>query len=107
MILITREPTGDIRPVEEKLESIKVYKKVTGGGIGEKLCQIALGVSDANINTNFRVSKWDTAAVQVILEEAGGIILTTMEILLITNMLNHDYQGVSLLQQTKNSIQKL
>lgn len=72
--LIVREPSGDIRPVEEKLDTLQFSERTTGGGIGEKLCQIATGVADANINTNYRVSKWDTAAAQVILEEAGGVV---------------------------------
>jgi 3'(2'), 5'-bisphosphate nucleotidase len=72
--LIVRELSGDIRPVEEKLDTLKFLQRITGGGIGEKLCQIATGLAEVNINTNHRVSKWDTAAAQVILEESGGVI---------------------------------
>ncbi len=71
--LITREGNKDVRPIEEKLNTIPFRERITGGGIGEKLCKIAEGVAEAQINTN-RACKWDTAGVQVILEEAGGII---------------------------------
>lgn len=72
--LITRVPSQDIRPVEEKLNTLPFASRKSGGGIGEKLCQIAAGLAEANINTNKRVSKWDTAGAQIILEEAGGVV---------------------------------
>lgn len=71
--LITREPSGDIRPIEEKLNQIPFAKKIEEGS-GAKLCSIASGEAEAHINTNFRAGKWDVLAQQVILEEAGGVV---------------------------------
>ncbi len=71
--LITREPSGDIRPIEEKLDKILFAKRIPEGS-GAKLCAIAAGDAEAHINTNFRAGKWDVAAPQIILEEAGGIV---------------------------------
>lgn len=71
--LITREPGGDIRPVEEKLNQILFIQRIEEGS-GAKLCTIAKGDAEAHINTNFRAGKWDIAAQQIILEEAGGVV---------------------------------
>lgn len=71
--LITREPSGDIRPVEEKLNQISFLQRIEEGS-GAKLCMIAKGDAEAHINTNSRAGKWDVAAAQLILEEAGGIV---------------------------------
>ncbi|MFA5987654.1 MAG: 3'(2'),5'-bisphosphate nucleotidase CysQ [Candidatus Paceibacterota bacterium] len=71
--LITREPSGDIRPVEESLDKLPFMERIAGGS-GAKLCVVAAGDAEAHINTNMRASKWDIAAPQVILEEAGGIV---------------------------------
>lgn len=71
--LITREPSGDIRPIEEKLDQIPFLERIEEGS-GAKLCTIAQGDAEAHINTNFRAGKWDVAAGQLILEEAGGIV---------------------------------
>lgn len=71
--LITREPSGDIRPIEEKLNQISFLQRIEEGS-GAKLCVIAKGDAEAHINTNFRAGKWDIAAPQIILEEAGGIV---------------------------------
>jgi len=35
---------------------------------------IAKGDAEAHINSGFRAGKWDIAASQIILEEAGGIV---------------------------------
>lgn len=70
---ITRESSGDIRPIEEKLNLIS-FAKIIGEGSGAKLCMIAKGDADVHVNTNFRAGKWDIAAPQVILEEAGGVV---------------------------------
>ena len=71
--LITREPSGDIRPIEEKLNQLPFIQRIEEGS-GAKLCVIASGEAEAHINTNFRAGKWDIAASQLILEEAGGIV---------------------------------
>lgn len=64
---ITREPSGDIRPIEEKLNQIQ-FAQIIEEGSGAKLCTIAVGDADVHINTNFRAGKWDIAAPQIILE---------------------------------------
>jgi 3'(2'), 5'-bisphosphate nucleotidase len=71
--LITREPSGDIRPIEEKLDRLHFMERIAEGS-GAKLCVIAEGDAEAHINTNMRASKWDISAPQIILEEAGGVV---------------------------------
>lgn len=71
--LITREPSGDIRPIEAVLNQIPFMERIEEGS-GAKLCMIATGSAEAHINTNIRAGKWDIAAPQLILEEAGGIV---------------------------------
>jgi 3'(2'), 5'-bisphosphate nucleotidase len=72
--LIKRETRGDIRLIEEKISILQFFKKITGGSVGDKLLKIASGIADTHINTNNRICKWDTAAGQIILEKAGGVI---------------------------------
>ena len=71
---ITRETRGDTRLIEEKISVLQFSEKITGGSVGDKLFKIASGVADTQINTNNGICKWDTAAGQIILEEAGGVI---------------------------------
>lgn len=71
--LITREPSGDVRPIEEKLNTLPFRERIAEGS-GAKLCEIAAGEADAHINTNMRAGKWDILAQQIILEEAGGVV---------------------------------
>lgn len=71
--LITRESSSEVRPIEEKLNKIPFKNRIEGIA-GAKVCQIARGDAEAHVNTNFRASKWDVAAPQVILEEAGGVL---------------------------------
>lgn len=71
--LITRESSGEIRPIEEKLDQIPFAERIAEGS-GAKLCVIARGDAEAHINTNFRAGIWDIAAPQLILEEAGGVV---------------------------------
>ena len=72
--LVTRHPSGGIRPIEEKIATMPFKARVPEGGIGTKLCLIVSGNAEACINTSFRASKWDTLGPQLILEEAGGIV---------------------------------
>ncbi|MFA6502653.1 MAG: 3'(2'),5'-bisphosphate nucleotidase CysQ [Candidatus Paceibacterota bacterium] len=71
--LITREPSGEIRPIEEKLDRLPFVERMEGIS-GAKVCMIARGDAEAHVNTNFRACKWDIAASQIILEEAGGVV---------------------------------
>lgn len=72
--LVTRNPSGDIRPIEGKIDPMPFKERIPEGGIGTKLALIASGKAEAHINTNFRASKWDTLGPQLILEEAGGMV---------------------------------
>ena len=72
-IMVTRIPHGEKRE-EDKLEELFDVKKIKESSVGIKLGLIASGKADFHVNTNFRVSKWDTCAPQIILEEAGGKI---------------------------------
>ncbi len=71
---ITRFPSAEVRPFEELTNQLPFKEHIVTGGVGNKICLIADGLAEAHINTNFRVSKWDTCGAQVILEEAGGTI---------------------------------
>lgn len=71
--LITREPSGDVRPIEEKLDTLPFAERIAEGS-GAKLSVIATGEAEAHINTNMRAGKWDISAPQIILEEAGGVV---------------------------------
>jgi len=71
--LITREPGGEIRPMEQKICQLP-FLQILEQGSGAKLCLIASGEAEIHINTNSRASKWDIAALQLILEEAGGVV---------------------------------
>ncbi len=72
--LVTRNPSGDPRPIEAKIDPMPFKQRIPDGGIGTKLALIAAGKAEAHINTNFRASKWDTLGPQLIVEEAGGIV---------------------------------
>lgn len=72
--LITKNSSKEIRLLDKKVDGLKVAERVPEGSTGAKLCKIASGEAEVFVNTNFRNSKWDTAAPQLILEEAGGII---------------------------------
>jgi 3'(2'), 5'-bisphosphate nucleotidase len=71
-ILIDRNPHGEERPLDFVVNNIGAGKIVPLGSTGIKLTQIAEGKAHLHINSNFRLSKWDVCAPQVILEEAGG-----------------------------------
>ncbi|MFA6353315.1 MAG: inositol monophosphatase family protein [Candidatus Paceibacterota bacterium] len=71
--LITRESSNEIRPIEEKFNQLPFLKRVEGIS-GAKVCMIARGDAEVHINTNSRACKWDVAAPQLILEEAGGVV---------------------------------
>ncbi len=70
--LLTRTASKDYRPLDVIVESIPAKEKIADSRI--KICRIAAGEAEAHVNTNFRGSKWDTLAPQLILEEAGGVV---------------------------------
>lgn len=69
---ITKNPHGENRPLDILIDKLKVKENRMEGSVGIKLSRIASGEGDLHVNTNFRCSKWDTCAPQIILEEAGG-----------------------------------
>lgn len=71
--LITRTPGTDTRPLDGLEDRLVVKKKITDSRL--KICRIAVGEAEAHVNTNFRAGKWDTLAPQLILEEAGGVVV--------------------------------
>lgn len=70
--MVVRIIYGETRPLDAMISKIKVKKEIPEVSVGLKVGIIAKGDAEFNINTNFRASKWDTCAPQVILEEAGG-----------------------------------
>lgn len=72
--LITRFLHGEERPLDKMINNIQVKEKIPESSVGIKLGKIASGDAEIHINSNFRASKWDTCAPQIILEEAGGVI---------------------------------
>lgn len=76
-IMVTSIPHGEKRS-ENKLEEFFVVKqKIPEGSLGIKLGLIASRKADFQMGSDFRTSKWDTCAPQIILEEAGGKITNT------------------------------
>lgn len=71
--LVVRRSSAEARPIEEQLDRLQFMRRVEET-VGNKVCMVARGEAEAYINTNFRASKWDIAAPQVILGEAGGVV---------------------------------
>jgi len=70
-ILMSMYHQGD--PEKKLAEKYKMqYKHI--GSAGLKLAALAAGQAEIYINSSSRTAEWDTAAGQVILEEAGGKI---------------------------------
>ena len=72
--LVTRNPSSEIRPLEEKINKMPFKEQIPEGGMGVKFSLVASGQAEAHVNTNFKASKWDTLAPGIILTEAGGVI---------------------------------
>ncbi len=63
---------------EKNLEGNKIVKKLLKvGSVGIKLGLISEGKAEIYINSSDKTGKWDIAAPQAILEEAGGIVTDT------------------------------
>ncbi len=73
-IMIMRKLGGEARPLDRAAEGLPAAARIRDSSVGIRLCRIASGEAQTHVNTNFRVSKWDTAAPQLILEEAGGVV---------------------------------
>ncbi len=52
-------------------------ERVVCGSAGLKLCKIAEGVADLNINPSDKTWEWDVCAADIILKEAGGVLTDT------------------------------
>lgn len=72
--LVIRIKHGEERESDKFTNSLEVKEKIPESSVGLKLGKIALGEAELQIGSNFRASKWDTCAPQIILEEAGGIM---------------------------------
>jgi len=73
-VIVTRIVQGEKRDLDELVSSMGAEREISESSVGIKLGLIAEGKADSSINTNYRCSKWDTCAPQIILEEAGGIV---------------------------------
>lgn len=69
-----RIPTKEKRPLDAAIDNLEVKKRILGGSIGSRVCDVAANTADVFINTNHRAAKWDTLGGEIILTEAGGII---------------------------------
>jgi fructose-1,6-bisphosphatase/inositol monophosphatase family enzyme len=67
-------PSKAIRPLNEKVANIPFSQFIEDGSICIALGRLAAGDAECTINTNPRVSKWDSAAGQAIIEAVGGVM---------------------------------
>ncbi len=74
-LVVRNQIVGDIRPLDEQVNNLTVKNRVPEGSIGLKLGRIAQGKADVSIHTNIHGCKWDTLAAEVIITEAGGVIV--------------------------------
>ena len=74
-LVIRNHVVSDIRPLDEQLDSLKVRNRVPEGSVGLKLGRIAQGIADVSVHTNIHGCKWDTLAPEVIITEAGGVLV--------------------------------
>lgn len=72
--LLTRTMSADTskRPLDAIVDKLVVKEKDENSKI--KICRIACGEAEAHVNTNPRLSKWDTLGPELILTEAGGVV---------------------------------
>jgi len=73
-IMVTRISYGEKRDEDRLEQFFDVKERIPESSVGIKLGLIASGNADFHVNTQFKASKWDTCASQIILEEAGGRI---------------------------------
>jgi len=71
---VIRKLYDEKRDGDNFINSLSVKNNIHDASFGLRFGRIANGEAEFTINTNRRVSKWDTCAPQVILEEAGGRI---------------------------------
>lgn len=56
----------------ELAKDLGTKKIITCGSAGLKICKIASGEADLNINPSDKMGEWDVCAADIILQEAGG-----------------------------------
>jgi 3'(2'), 5'-bisphosphate nucleotidase len=71
---ITRTPMAEKNVLDRFIGNLHVHQKIEMSSLGLRMCMVAKGSADLYINTIPRVNKWDTAAPEAILREAGGIV---------------------------------
>lgn len=59
---------------DKMLKSIPIKENLKNASSGLNITKVAKGEADFYINADFRASKWDACAGQIILTEAGGMI---------------------------------
>jgi 3'(2'), 5'-bisphosphate nucleotidase len=60
-------------------ESLGIKNTLTKGSAGLKICSIAEGDADVNINPSNKTWEWDVCAADIILSEAGGKLTDVFE----------------------------
>ncbi len=60
------------KAIDRMLEVIKPLHEITCGSVGLKMTRLILGDADIYFHPSPKTKVWDTAAPQVLLEEAGG-----------------------------------
>jgi 3'(2'), 5'-bisphosphate nucleotidase len=70
--IITRNPGGENRPLDNAVEGLPAKEIIKDSCL--KVCHVAAGEAEAHVNSNFRACKHDTCGVQLVLEEAGGVM---------------------------------
>ncbi len=62
------------KTVDAVLEAIGPAREITCGSVGLKVTQLVLGEADLYFHPSPKTKLWDTAAPQILLEEAGGVL---------------------------------
>jgi 3'(2'), 5'-bisphosphate nucleotidase len=60
------------RTVDEVLTALQPSREITCGSVGLKITRLVLGEADLYFHPSEKTRLWDTAAPQILLEEAGG-----------------------------------
>ncbi|MBM2821078.1 MAG: Inositol monophosphatase family protein [Candidatus Berkelbacteria bacterium] len=71
-VIVRDAGAKDKRPLDEGLESLPFKDFIRDSCM--RVGRVADGEAEAQVNTNFRASKWDTLGPQLIVEEAGGVM---------------------------------
>ncbi len=75
--IIVRLPGKDKRPLDDRVAQVPAKLFIEEGSIALSIARVAAGDAECTICTNPRVSKWDSAGGQAILEEVGGVVTDT------------------------------